>query len=267
MIARAFEMQPDDREEIRIVIDHQHARTFGRHEEMLPHVETPAHAGLTPVFRLARYDGAVSDDYYALLGVDLHADDDDIRRAWRKLALEHHPDRAGETATERFQLLSVAYSVISDPVARRAYDKRRGIPKKPAAPPPPPPAPVEERAPPVVRKAPGILITRLSRNLDILRAMGRANIAADGIIELFLEEEEWTEGGMVAVAMRTDVHCPACRGSTNIPCHECKDARVVEEQYSAWLAIRPGVEDGTILTPSAQLPDVVTPVKFRARRA
>lgn len=209
----------------------------------------------------------MTEDYYALLGVDVHADDDDVRRAWRKLALEHHPDRAGDDATQRFQLLSVAYTVISDPVARRAYDKRRGIPKKPPAPPSPPPsAPVEE-SPPAVRKAPGVLLTRLSRNLDILRAMGRANIAADGIIDLFLEEVEWTEGGMVTVAMRTDVYCPACRGSTNIPCRECKDARVIEEQYSAWLAIRPGVADGTILTPSAQLPDVVTPVQFRARRA
>ena len=210
----------------------------------------------------------MADDYYALLGVDVHADDDAIRRAWRKLALEHHPDRAGSHATEWFQRLSVAYSVISDPVARRAYDKRRGIPTKPPQPPPPAdvtPPPVDVTPPPV-RKAPGIMITRLSRNLDILRAMGRANIAEDGIIDLFLEEEEWTEGGMVSVAMRTDVHCPACRGSTNIPCRECKDARIVEEQYSAWLAIRPGVEDGTILTPSAQLPDVVTPVKFRARR-
>lgn len=202
-----------------------------------------------------------ADDYYALLGVDVYADDDDIRRAWRKLALELHPDRAGEATTERFQLLSVAYSVISDPVLRRAYNKRRGIPNKP---PPPPPAP--EPAAPPVRRAPGVMLRRLSRNLDILRAMGRANIAADGVIDLFLEEEEWTEGGMVTVAMRTDVHCPACRGSTKIPCGECKGARIIEELYSAWLAIRPGVEDGTILTPSAQLPDVVTPVRFRARR-
>lgn len=209
----------------------------------------------------------MSEDYYALLGVDVYAEDDDIRRAWRKLALEHHPDRAGDDATKRFQLLSVAYSVISDPVARRAYDKRRGIPTKPPAPPAPPaPAPPEE-APPPVRKAPGVLLTRLSRNLDILRAMGRANIAADGIIDLFLEEEEWTEGGMVAVAMHTFVHCPHCRGSSNIPCQECKNARVLEEQYSAWLAVRPGVADGTVLTPSAQLPDVVTPVLFRVRRA
>lgn len=207
----------------------------------------------------------MADDYYALLGVDVYAEDDDIRRAWRKLALELHPDRAGDHATERFQLLSVAYSVISDPIARRAYDKRRGIPKKPPPPPAPPPAPVDDTPPPV-RKAPGVLLTRLSRNLDILRAMGRANIAADGVIDLFLEEEEWTEGGMVTVAMRTFVHCPACRGSTNIPCPECRNERVLEEQYSAWLAIRPGVEDGTVLTPSAQLPDVVTPVRFRARR-
>jgi len=210
----------------------------------------------------------VSEDYYALLGVEVYADDEDIRRAWRKLALEHHPDRAGTHATSWFQRLSVAYAVISDPVARRAYDRRRGIPTRPPAPPPPPPpsAPAED-APPPIRKAPGVLLARLSRNLDILRALGRANIGADGIIDLFLEEEEWTEGGMVSVAMRTDVHCPACRGSTNIPCRECKDAHVVEEQYSAWLAIRPGVADGTILTPSAQLPDVVTPVRFRARRA
>ena len=67
------------------------------------------------------------DDYYGLLGIAVDANDEDVRRAWRRLALEWHPDRAGVGTTAAFQRISIAYAVISDPVARRVYDKRRGI--------------------------------------------------------------------------------------------------------------------------------------------
>ena len=58
-------------------------------------------------------------DYYDLLGVNRSASDDDIKKAYRKLALKFHPDRnSGEKqAEEKFKEVSEAYQVLSDPCA------------------------------------------------------------------------------------------------------------------------------------------------------
>lgn len=59
-------------------------------------------------------------DYYTTLGVKKGAADDEIKRAYRKLASQHHPDRGGDTA--RFQEIQEAYATLSDPEKRAAYD-------------------------------------------------------------------------------------------------------------------------------------------------
>ena len=66
-------------------------------------------------------------DYYDVLGVPKNATDDDIKKAYRKLAMKHHPDRnQGDTATkaeERFKEAKEAYEMLSDPHKRAAYDQ------------------------------------------------------------------------------------------------------------------------------------------------
>lgn len=59
-------------------------------------------------------------DYYNILGVDRTANADDIKRAYRKLAAQHHPDRGGDTA--KFQEIQQAYDTLSDPEKRSQYD-------------------------------------------------------------------------------------------------------------------------------------------------
>merc|ERR1712110_618481 len=59
--------------------------------------------------------------YYELLGVDKKATYDEIRKAFRKLALKNHPDRGGDK--EKFQELNAAYEVLSDKEKRDIYDK------------------------------------------------------------------------------------------------------------------------------------------------
>jgi molecular chaperone DnaJ len=64
-------------------------------------------------------------DYYAELGVAREADPEDIRRAFRKLAAQYHPDRhPGDKAAEaKFKKIADAYSVLGDPKTRAAYDR------------------------------------------------------------------------------------------------------------------------------------------------
>jgi len=60
-------------------------------------------------------------DLYGVLGVRPDAEADDIKRAYRRLAREHHPDAGGEE--ERFKELSRAYEVLADPERRARYDR------------------------------------------------------------------------------------------------------------------------------------------------
>lgn len=61
-------------------------------------------------------------DYYQVLGVPVTASSEDIKRAYRKLAMIHHPDRGGDT--EKFKEISEAYEVLSDDNKKRQYDNK-----------------------------------------------------------------------------------------------------------------------------------------------
>ena len=64
-------------------------------------------------------------DYYEVLGVDRKADAAAVRKAYKRMAMKHHPDRnPGDAgAEERFKELGEAYKVLSDPQKRAAYDR------------------------------------------------------------------------------------------------------------------------------------------------
>jgi molecular chaperone DnaJ len=64
-------------------------------------------------------------DYYEILGVDRGCDAAALKTSFRKLAMEHHPDRNGgcEEAAGRFKEINEAYSVLSDPQKRASYDR------------------------------------------------------------------------------------------------------------------------------------------------
>src|SRR3954466_4742807 len=131
------------------------------------------------------------DAFYALLGVEAGVDADHLQRVWRTLARRWHPDHAGAEATAMFQKISAAYQVLSDPVARAAYDRRRNAASR---------ASVNGAARSATaavsarRRAPSVMISRVSGPLASLLACGIARRAEVGLIDLFLSAEEVAQG-------------------------------------------------------------------------
>ena len=64
-------------------------------------------------------------DYYEVLGVERTADDNAIKKAYRKLAKQYHPDtnKGNPQAEEKFKEATEAYAVLSDPQKRKQYDQ------------------------------------------------------------------------------------------------------------------------------------------------
>ena len=64
-------------------------------------------------------------DYYEVLGVERSATDEDLKKAYRKLALKYHPDKnpGDKAAEERFKEIGEAYQVLCDAERRAAYDR------------------------------------------------------------------------------------------------------------------------------------------------
>ncbi len=70
---------------------------------------------------------------------------------------------------------------------------------------------------------------------------------------------------MVTISMRVRVRCPECDAGEAESCVRCGARRTIDELFSAWLAVPPGVADRALLALSALLRGVVHPVSFRVR--
>jgi molecular chaperone DnaJ len=199
-------------------------------------------------------------DLYALLGVARAASGAEIRRAYRKLALQHHPDRAGPASAETFARIAEAYRMLSDPTARSAYDahllqREAQTAFAPGA------ARADGNAWTV--SAPGWsarwekpianLLSRVSGPLDRLQAAGVARLTADGVLELSLSAAEAALGGSAVVEMPLTVLCPTCGGVARprgVWCLRCEHAGTVTDSVPVVVPIPRAARDGMVITAS-----------------
>ena len=183
------------------------------------------------------------EDHYALLGVPRGATRAELRRAYRLLALQLHPDRAGFGSTAMFQRVAAAYRVLSDPVARAEYDRQLRDSEGPTTRPPPVTNGQRRRS---IRR--DDLLPRLSGPLDVLVGRSAARRAGEGVIELLLHPPEAAAGGIAALEVPVEITCPTCAGVAavhSVWCSRCEYLGRVVEVVAIAVEIPPAVHDRT----------------------
>lgn len=144
----------------------------------------------------------MSTDYYEILGVPRDATPEQIKKAYRKLAREHHPDVAGDDVdAERFKEITRAYEVLSNPEKRQAYD----LGMDPAA--------------PGGGAGPGfgfqdIFETFFGAATGAARGpVPRARRGQDALVRLDVDLAEAAFGCHKEIQVDTAVVCPTCQGT------------------------------------------------------
>jgi molecular chaperone DnaJ len=233
-------------------------------------------------------------DLYGVLGVARSATVAELRRAYRRKALAHHPDRAGAASASTFAGIADAYRVLSNPVARSAYDaslaeqdawnaSSAGGGSMPGG---------SVRSGGVdwtvsTNRSNGTggaagaasrwkattpativdLLPRVSGRLDVLIQARIAAIAPDGLLELRLHRREATTGGTAVIEMPLKVVCPTCGGVARprgVWCRSCEHQGFGMEDVAVAIRVPRHAESGSILAIS--IPGALdSPVRVRFR--
>jgi molecular chaperone DnaJ len=210
----------------------------------------------------------MSKNYYVVLGVASNASDDDIKSAFRRRAMELHPDTSG-LESGPFLELQEAYCVLSDPQRRRHYDREAHsvtIRRRPWG-------PVAE---PLVRERPRSESFRPSassrnfREIPLAQIFERQSPAFDELldrlwsnfesvsrpksealesltVEVVISQEEARFGGRVQVNLPAHATCPACGGHGAVgfyECWRCEGRGALATAYPIAVPYPPGIRDG-----------------------
>ncbi|HEX3797814.1 MAG TPA: J domain-containing protein [Verrucomicrobiae bacterium] len=220
-------------------------------------------------------------DYYQVLGVARAASDDEIKKAFRKLARVYHPDVAKnkKEAEAKFKEINEAYEVLSDPAKRKKYDELGPNWKQGAEFRPPPQWQQEYRqGRPGSRGQPGMPdmdfefggTTGFSDFFEQIfggRARG-GGARAGGFAQEEMSErgrdvegdimvtlEESMTGSVRAVSLRRKTVCPTCNGTgekNRRPCPTCGGSGEVSKEETYQVKIPAGVTDGQRLRVSGR---------------
>ena len=210
-------------------------------------------------------------DYYEVLGVKRGAADDEIKKAYRKLARKFHPDLnpGDKTAEEQFKQLQEAYDVLSEAENRKLYDQygENWHAVKAGAGVPPPGWEGGQRtaggAPPGGFDFSDFDFSGVGGGgFDFGDLFGRAGRSArrsnrgqDVEAELELSLEEAHRGGRHALQLQAAETCPTCSGSgvrDNKPCPTCGGAGQVLRPKKIEVNIPAGVRDGSTIRLAGQ---------------
>lgn len=167
----------------------------------------------------------VSRDYYEILGLDREASPDDIKKAYRRLAREYHPDvnNGDAAAEERFKDLGEAYTILSDPDKRRHYDHYGAT------------------SPADFGYTGGFpdIFEIFNEAFGFSGGGRRRSAGRDLQVEVNLELEEVLTGAQRVIPLSRRVHCETCRGSGARPgaapavCPGCQGAGRVRQVHNS----------------------------------
>ena len=165
-------------------------------------------------------------DYYALLGVPRNADDRTIKKAFRTLARELHPDISRDPrAAELFHDVLEAYQMLSHPESRNRYDRFGRVP---------------------VAERPGQPGSGLFDDLfDARREPSRRG--EDVLVEVTVGLYDATRGATPDLRYAVRVPCRTCRGAASLTtrrCGDCGGLGRVDDERTIAVAIPPGTRDG-----------------------
>ena len=210
----------------------------------------------------------MTENYYAVLGVDSDANLDQIKSAYRKKAKKLHPDRYGQNS-EPFRAVQEAYDVLSDPERRRAYDDRlardrhvqnassavRADPLWPGRRPVEPLIPTREEIylreiferPFQAFRSPLVeILDRIWSSFEGLTwppSKGVKSLA----VEISLTPDQALHGGRARIVISVQAECPACWGvgSTGFTaCWRCSGTGTVTQEHPLIVTFPPGISDG-----------------------
>ena len=187
----------------------------------------------------------MSEDHYTILGLRRDASLDEIKKAYRLLAMRHHPDRTQNNPqdTEIFKAVAIAFATLSNPERRAEYDRLL--------------ATTERRA--TTPRARGTRTTTSDRRRqtnpfgDILgeffQGWDRWPLERDDrVLEITLTSQEAQTGVAVPVDIPWKDQCPRCQGSGLAPfsiCTGCRGSGYTHGSRRLTLNIPSGVASGT----------------------
>ena len=176
-------------------------------------------------------------DYYVILGVPRSASVATIRRAYRRLAKQLHPDIGPGSSLEAFRELQAAYETLSDVDRRRRYDEALGQ--------------VEKSFEPISWS-----FVRSPASGDLRRPIQPDSLSG----EILLSPLEAEAGGVLPLEVPLLTTCPSCDGTGGFvfDCGRCWGEGKVERRLPVPVRIPAGIRDGTVFQVAVDDPSIMS---------
>jgi molecular chaperone DnaJ len=187
----------------------------------------------------------MSEDHYTLLGLGRDASLDEIKKAYRQLAMRHHPDRTQNNPqdTEIFKAVAVAFATLSNPERRAEYDRLLAAAERRAT-------KTRARRTRTTTPDPRQQNTPFGDILEeFFQGWDRGPLERDDrVLEITLTSQEAKMGVTVPVDIPWKDQCPLCQGSGLAPfsiCSGCRGSGYTHGSRRLTLNIPSGVASGT----------------------